>query len=226
MTLERLVSDLLDVSKIEAGQLQLETRPFDLDEALAALHRASCAIGPQDKGLAFEVTRDAQARGRFLGDGARISQILGNLLSNAVKFTDEGGVASGRRPDARRRTRACLTLSVEDTGVGFDAAHADRLFDRFSQADETISRRFGGTGLGLSICRSLARDDGRRDFRRLAAGRRQPVRRHDPPAAGRAAGRLRRARRPGRAGAGCVWPSGLCGCCWPRTTRRTSAWCS
>jgi PAS domain S-box-containing protein len=154
VVLERLVSDFLDVSKIEAGQLRLETRPFDLDQALRP-----CIEGmryrAEDKGLTFSVERDADARGRFLGDSTRIGQIVGNLLSNAVKFTQVGGVTLRvgmvETPDAAR-----LTLTIEDTGVGFDADHAARLFNRFSQADETISRRFGGTGLGLSICRSLA----------------------------------------------------------------------
>ena len=153
-TLERLVSDVLDVSKIEAGQLQLETAPFDLDQALRPCievmrHRA------EDSGLSFDVAYGAGARGRFLGDGARIVQIVGNLLSNAVKFTERGGVVL-RVDVAETAGPARLTLSVEDTGVGFDADQAARLFHRFSQADETISRRFGGTGLGLSICRSLA----------------------------------------------------------------------
>jgi PAS domain S-box-containing protein len=154
VTLERLVSDFLDVSKIEAGQLPLETRPFDLHEALSP-----CIEGKryraQDKGLAFDVEWDVNARGRFLGDSTRIVQIVGNLLSNAVKFTQTGGVAL-RVGMTETPGEAWLTLTIEDTGVGFDADHAKRLFHRFSQADETISRRFGGTGLGLSICRSLA----------------------------------------------------------------------
>ena len=154
ITLERLVSDFLDVSKIEAGQLQLETRPFDLDQALRPCIEVM-RYRAQDKGLAFDVERDADARGRFLGDSTRLGQIVGNLLSNAVKFTQKGAVTLrigvAETPDAAR-----LTLAIEDTGVGFDADHATRLFNPFSQADETISRRFGGTGLGLSICRSLA----------------------------------------------------------------------
>jgi PAS domain S-box-containing protein len=154
VVLERLVSDFLDVSKIEAGQLRLETRPFDLDQALRP-----CIEGmryrAEDKGLTFSVERDADARGRFLGDSTRIGQIVGNLLSNAVKFTQTGGVTL-RIGMVETPDHARLTLTIEDTGVGFDADHAARLFNRFSQADETISRRFGGTGLGLSICRSLA----------------------------------------------------------------------
>lgn len=156
-TLERLVSDILDVSKIEAGQLTLEHRPFDLEEALEPL--AVMRARAEDKGLAFHVRRTPEARGVFMGDSTRIRQVLGNLLSNAVKFTAEGSVTVGVEVwsdhpeglgDAHR-----LALTVEDTGVGFGSDHATRLFERFNQADSTITRRFGGTGLGLSICRSL-----------------------------------------------------------------------
>jgi len=156
-TLERLVSDILDVSKIEAGQLDLECRPFDLEEALEPL--AVMRARAEDKGLAFRLARSPEARGAFLGDSTRIRQVVGNLLSNAVKFTAEGAVSvridvwsddPEGEADAHR-----LAVTVEDTGVGFDADHAARLFERFNQADSTITRRFGGTGLGLSICRSL-----------------------------------------------------------------------
>ena len=153
VTLERLVSDFLDVSKIEAGQLHLEARTFDLEQALRPCIEVM-RYRAEDKGLVFDVVRDANARGRFLGDGTRIGQIVGNLISNAVKFTREGGVTL-RIGLIETRDTTHLTLAIEDTGIGFDAEHAARLFSRFSQADETISRRFGGTGLGLSICRSL-----------------------------------------------------------------------
>ncbi len=155
VTLERLVSDFLDVSKIEAGQLHLEARPFDLDQALRPCIEVM-RYRAEDKGLAFEVVSDADARGRFLGDATRIGQIVGNLISNAVKFTEKGGVTL-RVGLVETQDETRLILTVEDTGIGFDADHAAHLFNRFSQADETISRRFGGTGLGLSICRSLAR---------------------------------------------------------------------
>lgn len=154
VTLERLVGDFLDVSKIEAGQFRLEKRPFDLEAAL----RPSIELmryRAHEKGLNFAVETDADARGLFLGDGPRIGQIVGNLLSNAVKFTQAGGVTLRIGVADLAGEAARLTVDVEDTGVGFDTDHAARLFDRFSQADETISRRFGGTGLGLSICHSL-----------------------------------------------------------------------
>ena len=154
VTLERLVSDMLDVSRIEAGKLELELRPFDLDEALAA-PLDTLRMRAEDKGLAFHVDRAANARGAFVGDSVRISQILGNLLSNAVKFTNEGSVTVRFTLSEDDGAPTLLSFEVEDTGVGFDADHAARLFQRFSQADASITRRFGGTGLGLSICRSL-----------------------------------------------------------------------
>lgn len=157
VTLERLVSDILDVSKIEAGQLDLESRPFDLEEALEPL--AVMAARAEDKGLTFHVERTPGARGTFVGDSTRIRQVLGNLLSNAIKFTTTGAItvrieAWPDDPDAPSAAHQ-LAIMVADTGVGFNAGHASRLFERFNQADSTITRRFGGTGLGLSICRSL-----------------------------------------------------------------------
>jgi CheY-like chemotaxis protein len=150
VTLESLLSDILDMSKIEAGLLRVETRPFDLVAvvtAAAAAFRARAA----DKGLAFEVEVDPRAEGLYLGDSTRLSQVFSNLLSNAVKFTAEGGVRAAVRLDENQ----AVVLEVQDTGVGFDEAQGEALFQRFSQADSTITRRFGGTGLGLSICRSL-----------------------------------------------------------------------
>jgi PAS domain S-box-containing protein len=154
VTLERLVSDILDVSKIEAGQLNLETRPFDLDDALVACIDVMRAKAT-DKDLGFHVERDEAARGMFVGDSTRIRQVLTNLLSNAVKFTARGGVTVRIHLAEPAAGPATLTLVVEDTGVGFASDHAEHLFERFSQADGSITRRFGGTGLGLSICRSL-----------------------------------------------------------------------
>ncbi|MFT4955023.1 MAG: PAS domain S-box-containing protein [Brevundimonas sp.] len=154
VTLERLVSDILDVSKIEAGQLDLEERPFDLDEALAAPLDVM-RLRAEDKGLDFVVQRAPDARGMFVGDSTRIRQVLGNLLSNAVKFTHQGAITVRVDVTDPSDGQTALKFEVEDTGVGFDSDHAARLFDRFNQADATITRRFGGTGLGLSICRSL-----------------------------------------------------------------------
>ena len=149
VTLERLVSDILDVSKIEAGRLDIEARAFDLRAELDAVLDLN-RMRALEKGLTFDVAMTKGACGWFRGDGVRIRQVLGNLLSNAVKFTAEGEVSV--RLDV---TGSRLAFEVADTGVGFDQAFADGLFQRFSQADATITRRFGGTGLGLSICKSL-----------------------------------------------------------------------
>lgn len=154
-TLERVVSDVLDFSKIEAGRLELDIQPFDLRpqlEGLADLFRPRA----EEKGLSFSITCGAGVEGWFCGDAVRIKQVLGNLISNAIKFTNLGEVRvaadidDGPSPDA-----PVLTLKVCDTGIGFDDEAARKLFRRFSQADGSITRRFGGSGLGLSICQAL-----------------------------------------------------------------------
>jgi signal transduction histidine kinase/CheY-like chemotaxis protein len=150
-TLEHVVNDILDVAKIEAGLLKFESEPFELDELLksvAQLHGAAAAA----KGITLGLTIQDDASGVYLGDRTRVSQVLSNLISNAVKFTETGCVQVTARKHGDRR----LCLSVSDTGVGFDRATAARLFQRFEQADVSVSRRYGGTGLGLSICASLA----------------------------------------------------------------------
>jgi signal transduction histidine kinase/ActR/RegA family two-component response regulator len=147
--LEQVLSDVLDVSKIEAGQVRLSPAPFDLAETVAAmadLHRAAA----EAKGLTLTWSIAEAARGVWLGDSGRIAQILSNLLANAVKFTERGGVTLSVDRDG---DQTCFVIA--DTGVGFDDAVHDRLFRRFEQADDSITRRFGGTGLGLSICAAL-----------------------------------------------------------------------
>jgi PAS domain S-box-containing protein len=168
VTLERLVSDILDVSKIEAGLLQVELRPFDLAGAMGAvldIHRLRAG----QKGLDFEAEIDAE--GLFLGDSVRLGQVFGNLIGNAVKFTEAGAVRARVTAEDAGDDCALVTLEVEDTGVGFDEAQGETLFGRFTQADGTITRRFGGTGLGLSICKSLVEMMGGRIEARSAPGR-------------------------------------------------------
>ena len=155
MTLERLVSDILDVSKIEAGRLEIETSAFDLRDELEAAIQMN-RLRAEAKGLAFRAEFGDAARGGFHGDVARIKQVLGNLLSNAIKFTHHGEVSVRLDVDGPDQPGPCrMTFEVSDTGIGFDADFATSLFQRFSQADSTITRRFGGTGLGLAICKSL-----------------------------------------------------------------------
>ena len=148
--LEQVLGDILDVSKIEAGEFQLTTGPFDLAQlvrGMAELHAAAA----EAKHLVFRWSVAPDAEGTYEGDSGRISQILSNLLANAVKFTGEGEVSLevDRAGDKVR-------FVVRDTGVGFDDGVRDRLFKRFVQADQSITRQFGGTGLGLSICAALA----------------------------------------------------------------------
>ena len=156
VTLERLVSDILDVSKVESGKLDIEIGRMDLGHELDGVID-TMRVKAEAKGLDFHVERGPMARGDFLGDSTRIKQVLVNLLSNAVKFTESGSVrlTVDIADDDPAPGVSLLTLTVQDSGVGFDASFTGSLFDRFSQADGTITRRFGGTGLGLSICRSL-----------------------------------------------------------------------
>lgn len=155
-TLERFLTDILDVSKIEAGKLSLEVDTFDLHEAIeAAVHLMQAAAN--EKSLSFSLTFGTNARGLFKGDAVRIRQIVSNLASNAVKFTKEGGVAvqvEVIEPE-NDGDAATLIIKVSDTGIGFDSEARARLFQRFEQADGSITREFGGTGLGLSICKAL-----------------------------------------------------------------------
>ncbi|HEX7943102.1 MAG TPA: ATP-binding protein [Phenylobacterium sp.] len=154
-TLERLVSDILDISKVEAGQMALEVRAFDLRAELSGPISVN-RIRAEAKGLSFHVTYGEAADGVFMGDATRIKQVFGNLLSNAVKFTGQGDVrvrieASAPAPGAAGE----VLLEVRDSGVGFDDVAAKALFQRFSQADTSVTRVFGGSGLGLSICKAL-----------------------------------------------------------------------
>ena len=154
-TLESLLSDVLDLARIESGRLELKSEDFDLTQSVrdvAALFEPSA----QAKGLKLTVESAPAAAGRFSGDAPRIRQVLSNLVSNAVKFTASGAVTIrlGARPTDDGG--AAISLSVADTGIGFDAEVGQRLFERFEQADGSITRRYGGTGLGLAISRSLA----------------------------------------------------------------------
>ena len=150
-TLARLLSDILDFSKIEAGKVEIERAPFDLRaelDASALLLQTQAA----DKKLQFDVTYGEHANGWFYGDATRIKQIVANLVSNAVKFTDQGEVHVFINWS---EASEILEIKVVDTGIGFDKETGRRLFQRFIQADTSITRRFGGTGLGLAICRGL-----------------------------------------------------------------------
>jgi len=154
-TLERLVSDLLDLSKIDAAQMRIEPHPFDLHMTLVQALEPSRVLA-QNKGLRFTMRLDDSTRGEFQGDSVRLKQVLANLASNAVKFTPAGSVEIAARIDRQLSSEVDrLEVEVRDTGVGFDGAVAAQLFQRFRQADNSTTRMFGGSGLGLAISRDL-----------------------------------------------------------------------
>jgi signal transduction histidine kinase/AmiR/NasT family two-component response regulator len=150
-SLERLLSDVLDLARVEAGQMTIEVAPFQAADVVHSVARLS-RLRADEKGLAVHCEVDRALERWFLGDATRVRQILTNLLSNAVKFTQEGSVTLQAESPSPGRLR----FSVTDTGVGFDDEDKERLFGRFQQADGSITRRFGGSGLGLAICRQLA----------------------------------------------------------------------
>ena len=149
-TLLAVLSDIIDVSKIEAGQMELEDRPFDLGE-LAIGSQSAFAGMACEKGLSFEFNIDPAAQGVYRGDRARVRQILSNLISNALKFTEVGGVQV-----SIDRLQGMLQLRVTDSGIGIEPGRLDDVFSPFVQVDTSATRSFGGSGLGLSICRNLA----------------------------------------------------------------------
>ena len=146
-----VVNDILEFSKLEAGQLELTPAPFPIRDFLDDVVGLFSAQA-ESKGLQLEVKVDPGAPLHLLADRARLRQVLINLLGNAIKFTDQGWIRVAASYDENRSE---LRVSVTDTGVGISSDSLDRLFQRFTQADGSISRRYGGTGLGLSICRQL-----------------------------------------------------------------------
>ena len=150
--LSATLSDILDLSKIEAGKLSIDRASFRLRDALESLCGANQAVA-QAKGLTLQLSVAAALPVAVVGDANRMRQIVGNFVSNAIKFTERGGVRVEVTPQAGSMVR----LAVFDTGIGIDAQAQRRLFEPFSQADQSTTRRYGGTGLGLSICRELAR---------------------------------------------------------------------
>jgi PAS domain S-box-containing protein len=150
-----LLDDVLDYSKIESGQLTLERVPLDIDQVLQRVVDLFAARIAQ-KGLALDVEIAPGVPRWVLGDPLRLGQVLNNLVGNAVKFTERGRISVSVRPGgAAAPAPGMLHFAVRDSGIGIAPQQHDALFEAFSQADSSITRRFGGTGLGLSICRRL-----------------------------------------------------------------------
>jgi signal transduction histidine kinase/CheY-like chemotaxis protein len=145
-----ILNDVLDLSKIEAGKLELEEVDFDIDQIAESARHAFAAIA-ESRDLQLVLDIAAAASGRYRGDATRVRQILSNLISNALKFTEHGAVTV-----KVSRMSGGVRLTVRDTGIGIKPADLRRLFEKFEQADASTTRRFGGTGLGLAICRQLA----------------------------------------------------------------------
>ena len=154
-SLERLLSDILDLSKVEAGQFAIESAPFCLGASVRDAVRLM-QIRADDKGLVFGLDLAPDPETWVMGDNVRLKQVVSNLVSNAIKFTDRGRVDVVLAVTALESGRAGIRIDVRDTGIGLDAEARERVFQRFAQADDSITRRFGGTGLGLAISRDLA----------------------------------------------------------------------
>ena len=151
-----VINDVLDLSKIEAGELTIERAPFSLRDLMQDVADVM-TVHADAKGIALTVSTPHDLPATLEGDSMRLKQILTNLLSNAIKFTDRGGVALRVRCLAATPARVTLCFLVTDTGIGFAPEVKARLFSPFTQADVSIARRYGGTGLGLSIVKHLAK---------------------------------------------------------------------
>jgi len=149
-----IINDILDFSKIEAGRLTIEQTPFNLEEVVKT---AVQILAPKaaEKQLELMVHYAEGTPTRLVGDPGRIRQVLLNLISNAIKFTDQGGVSVRVCCTGGDHSRARMRIEVEDTGIGIAPEATGRIFEKFTQADASTSRRFGGTGLGLAITKQL-----------------------------------------------------------------------
>jgi len=153
-TLLHLINDILDFSKVESGKLELERATSDLRSTIEeALDINAGAVA--DKGLELIADISEEAHNWVLGDAGRIKQVVLNLINNAVKFTSEGEVLVVVRQVADEGTRVKIIFEVTDTGIGISDTKQSKIFESFSQADASTTRKFGGTGLGLAICKAL-----------------------------------------------------------------------
>jgi signal transduction histidine kinase/CheY-like chemotaxis protein len=149
-----LLNDILDISKLEAGGVELEDFPFELEDLIEGTVEL---LTPKaaEKGLEIGVVLAPQSRGRFIGDAARLRRILLNLLNNAIKFTEHGEILVEARIIGHAGERETVRIEVVDTGIGIAPEQCIRLFNKFTQADASINRRYGGSGLGLAISKEL-----------------------------------------------------------------------
>jgi signal transduction histidine kinase len=149
-----VINDILDFSKIEAGKLQLEAVDFSIRHSLAQTMK-TLAVRAQQKGLGLDWHVQAQAFDRVRGDPTRLRQIIVNLVGNSIKFTKKGGVTVFVLREAQDENQTTLRFTVQDTGIGIPPERQKEIFSPFTQADNSMTRKFGGTGLGLTISRRL-----------------------------------------------------------------------
>lgn len=150
-----IINDILDISKIESGKLNLESVSFDLLQLLDQIE-AVLRISAKNKAISFDLDRSQLGHRHFIGDPVRIRQVITNLANNAIKFTEDGSVSINIEAESSPEdTHWQLRFAVSDTGIGVNPSSQADLFTRFSQADSSTTRRFGGTGLGLNICKQL-----------------------------------------------------------------------
>ncbi len=154
VSLLRLINDILDFSKNEAGKLTLESHPFDLRAAVAAQVQLVHADADA-KGVRLSTQVDGRVPHKLVGDELRFNQVLLNLLSNAVKFSSDGTIDIDVSAQPLDGERLAMTMAVRDSGIGIPLEHQASLFNSFTQADSSTTRKFGGTGLGLAICRQI-----------------------------------------------------------------------
>jgi CheY-like chemotaxis protein len=154
-----VINDILDISKLEAGKLDLEYKPFDLKQMVDEI----CLLldsEASNKGLIIEVFYDEVVNKAFIGDKLRIRQILLNIFSNAIKFTDQGSIKLDITATLKKDKAYLINFKVTDNGIGISPEGQQKLFKPFSQVDNSISRRYGGTGLGLTISAQLVKQMG------------------------------------------------------------------
>jgi len=149
-----VINDILDYAKVESGRMTIESIPFDLHELVDDVI-AMFRDGASDKGLDLSSDIPASIAAWFIGDPTRLRQVLINLVGNAIKFTADGYVAVRAEKITEDQAGVLFRIVVEDTGVGISSEHIGHIFERFTQADASTTRRFGGTGLGLSICNQI-----------------------------------------------------------------------
>ena len=148
-----ILNDILDISKIEAGELEIENVPFHLETAIGQVIQLFLPLAT-DKGIVLDMDIDPSVPSAVLADLGRIQQVLRNLINNSLKFTDEGNITVILRTTTNTENPT-LYMAVEDTGVGIPKDKLDKIFEKFTQADTSVTRKFGGTGLGLAITQQL-----------------------------------------------------------------------